>query len=154
MKQTARHLLCFPGLSHIIIQISDVMARFVTMYILPYQAGNINEITIHLRFYRKDRVERNSKFCLSTKQLRHSVHIVRHKEAVLPGRGFRVGTSYLGRIEGSFPVAIHPLTSEEPCRAIKYIDIVLGAFDVFLIYLFFSHRLSHTCNAPIIVSKL
>ena len=129
------------------------MARFVTMHILAYQTGNINKVTIDLRFHRKYRVECSNKLLFTTEQLHHPVYIMRHKEAILPGSSFGISTTYFNGIERSLPIAIHPFGAEEFRRTVEYIDIVLRTFDVLLVNILFSHRLCHTCNAPIIVSE-
>ena len=109
---------------------------------------------MYIRLYSKDRIECSKKLFLTTKQLCHTAYIVRYKEAILPGCGFRIGTTYLNRIEGSFPVPIHPLGAEEFCITIKNIDIVLGTLNILLINIILTHFLSHTCNTPVIIGKL
>ena len=130
-----------------------MVTGFITMSILSYQPCNIRKITMHIWVCDKYGIECSDELFLAPKQLHHSVHIIGYGKAILPGSSFRIGTSYLEWIERSLPIAIHPLSTEEFGRTVKHIDIVLGTFNIFPINIFFSHFLSHTRYAPIIISK-
>ena len=130
-----------------------MMARLIAMHILTYQAGDVRKFPFQLQVRREYGIECHYKIILAAKQLHHAVHIMRHKETILPGSGLRIGTSHLQRLERCFPVAIHPFGTEKLGSPIKHIHIVLRTCNECLANIFFLHLLRHAGYAPVIVGK-
>ena len=128
------------------------MARFVAMRILTNQARDVRCLAYHSIRSIEQVIQVCGECFLTTKQLNHAVHIVRHEETILPSSGFGKLMTDSCRIELLFPIAIQTLAVEETDIAVEHIAIVQGTFHVFLIDIFLAHILRHLSDGPVIVS--
>ena len=128
------------------------MARFVAMRILTNQARDVRCLAYHSIRSIEQVIQICGKGFLATEQLNHTVHIVRHKETILPSGSFGKLMTDSSRIELLFPVAVQTLAVEETDIAVEHVAIVQGTFHVFLIDIFLAHILRHLSDGPVIVS--
>ena len=127
------------------------MARFVAMRILTNQARDVRCLAYHSIRSIEQVIQVCAKGFLATEQLNHAVHIVRHKETILPSGSFGKLMTDSSRIELFFPVAIQTLAVEETDISVEHVAIVQGTLHVFLMNIVLTHRLRHLGNGPVIV---
>ena len=89
-----RHLACPHlrpgGQAGVIVQVGHVVAGLIAMGVHAQQAGHVGKFLGHLVLGVKTRIELGRESRIAAHGLDQSGDILRHKEAVMPGIGFRV----------------------------------------------------------------
>ena len=85
-KDLAQTAGCFPRLAHVIVQVDHVMAGFIAMCILAYQARYVRSCFLtQVPFYHEKRIELLRKCLFSPEKPDKTMYIVRYKPGILPG---------------------------------------------------------------------
>ena len=157
MKHTIYQSLRFPRLAYLIIQMQDMVARFVSMRILPYQSRDIGRslVTLQCGIGGKQGVQLIDKALTASHQLYQSFHILRDEPCPLPGGTFAIivftvaaGTG----IEWCTPVSIHILTAHETNDRIKIMAVRTAEFGITALGSGISQSSCQPADTPVVIS--
>ena len=130
MQHTVHQRLCLVRLSHIVIKVSNMVARLVTVRILSYQSGNIYRYRLALqgRICHEQRIELTDECVTATHEFHQTIYIVRYEPSPLPGSAFTViivAVSGSTRIERRTPIALAVEPAHKTGRRIEIYLIAL-----------------------------
>ena len=144
-------LLCFPGLSGKIVEVSHMMAGLVTVSILPYEAGDVFHIASAYAFFIGEQgIKAGSKRIVSSLRRSKPVDVVWYIKAVLPGVGLGKMPVDHSRVEGFEPCPVETRT-HKACLGVKKVFPCLRASRILAHNIFAAQLGSHGSHTPVVV---